>query len=107
MPHLILQILIYLNILSLKLPCVQINTSGEVAVCYNMQGSRPLQRVDIDDDIKAKLVQRNILTVQDIMTCTKIDLIEVLDAPLSVVQELVNTVSRSTAPKPKTVCFLS
>lgn len=54
-------------------------------------------------NMKAKLQEKEILTVKDLMSKTQYDLVQILEAPMWVVKELINSVAQFASPQPMTV----
>ncbi len=72
-------------------------------VCFCMQASRALQRMNIDPTILQKLTNRRLFTARDLLIATHLELVEALDITFQAAEELVLCVCNQIAPISSTV----
>ncbi len=71
--------------------------------CVLLQASRALQRMNIDSAILQKLTNRRLFTARDLLIATHLELVEALDIPFQVAEELLLYVCNQIAPASSTV----
>lgn len=69
-----------------------------------LQGSRALSRMKLAPEMVAKLAERRVNTAQELLSLSRLDLLELLeDVCDSDIEEVVRSVSATVAGKPVTV----
>jgi RAD51-like protein 1 len=68
----------------------------------NIQATRQLQRIGLDDNLLRRLRDKNILTARDLFSKTLLDLVELLDLPYHTIHLILAQVAAKITPAPCT-----
>ena len=68
----------------------------------NIQATRQLQRIGLDDKLLRRLRDKNILTARDLFSKTLLDLVELLDLPYHTIHLILAQVAAKITPAPCT-----